>query len=77
MARKKIKVQIDHEAYQRFRALTKNNLDLNGSINVLNTKLINKPPAEVEINFEVTGMMTYDLWDKLCRVFNQRILYPG
>lgn len=79
MARKKIRVKIDSEAHKRFLALMKNDKNISGAIRILFTRASQRQDLqlEYEIEFEVTGMMDYGLWDKLCRVFNQRMPFPG
>lgn len=79
MAKKIIRVTLSQDERQNLLALIKKDPNLSGALKVAKAFTFNdkKNGLSYDMELEVNGMMTYDLWAKFCKTINRRIPFPA
>jgi len=74
MAYKTVKILVNETEFDRLVQVLDRNHDLNGVIGVVG--LISRDDKN-EVELEINGMMTYDLWNRFCAQVGIHVPYPG
>ena len=74
MAYKTVKILVNETEFDNLVQVLDGNHDLSGAIVVVG--LISRDDKN-EVELEINGMMTYDLWNRFCTQFGIHVPSPG
>jgi len=71
---KTIKILVNDDEFEALLAILDRDYDIRGAMKIASARP-NEDKHEIEL--EINGMLTYDLWIRFCKKLDLHIAYPG